>query len=459
MRTLPLLLVPSLAFADPAPPVEVRAVDVAPKLPPVPEFAVPVGSPKELQLVTRPLDTKVKVTGFIVGMYSCKTLDTDPTLCERPKFYLGSTRATRKEAALWVVDVPRPPTKLERERLPKDELAKWPAVPQLAVGDYVTVTGTFALASAHSESNSDGLVVFESVQKQTPPGKVKVVAVGDEPKAPLDAIQLPKQAPVDAATHDAAAKELIAGNKLLAQRDADKAIEAYQRALQISPTNHLAHYGLGGAYAMKFDYAKAREQFAAAVALAPDAAMYQLWLGVAMFEEANKAHGDLTKAREPLRRALDAEPRLWRAAYYLGRISRETGHPHAAAAAFTQAIENNPREASPFIALAELYRHWGMYPQALQVANEGVTDATDRGGDLTFILGRIYEETAAPDKAIAAFSKAIDAGNKWALYERAQTRRAKGDKAGAKQDFEAFVASGKDGEQMQLAKQALVDLK
>src|SRR5690606_16746188 len=101
-----------------------------------------------------------------------------------------TTRDTPHERALWVVDVPRPPNKLEKERLPKEELRAWPKVPKYKLGDYVVVTGTFALQSPHSERNSDGLLVFEAIE---PAKRPKHVAKPAAP-APSVAVSLPARA-------------------------------------------------------------------------------------------------------------------------------------------------------------------------------------------------------------------------------------------------------------------------
>src|SRR5690606_5413497 len=105
--------------------------------------------------------------------------DEDPTLCERPKFYIGDTAQTPPEKSLWVVDVPRPYNALEIKRIKKkdridpdrcepDEKDKMKSVcPPYAVGDEVVVTGTFKVSSPHSERNSDGLLVYKMMKNIT----------------------------------------------------------------------------------------------------------------------------------------------------------------------------------------------------------------------------------------------------------------------------------------------------
>jgi hypothetical protein len=114
------------------------------------------------------------VHGFVTWAYDCKTairkadeddkavqarIDEDPTLCERPKFYIGDSKDTPVEKSLWVVDVPRPYNALEVKRIKKkdriepdrcepDEKDKSKSVcPPYAVGDEVEITGKFSIES------------------------------------------------------------------------------------------------------------------------------------------------------------------------------------------------------------------------------------------------------------------------------------------------------------------------
>lgn len=185
------------------PEAEVKKTDVKLDLPAVPAFDLPAAasdgsrSVKELRVKGKKLlDTEVTVHGFVTWAYDCKTavrkpdesdkdlqarIDEDPTLCERPKFYIGDTAATPPEKSLWVVDVPRPYNALEVKRIKKkdriepdrcepDDLAKKPLesiCPPYQVGDEVLITGKFTTSSPHSERNSDGLLVFTKMKNTT----------------------------------------------------------------------------------------------------------------------------------------------------------------------------------------------------------------------------------------------------------------------------------------------------
>ena len=202
---LALPLVACLAACDKdklkGPEAEVKKTDVKLDLPAVPPFDLPAApadgsrSVKELRVKGKKLlETEVTVHGFVTWTYECKTalrkpdesdkdlqarIDEDPTLCERPKFYIGDTAATPPEKSLWVVDVPRPYNALEVKRIKKkdriepdrcepDEKDKMKSIcPPYAVGDEVVITGKFATSSPHSERNSDGLIVFKKMKNTT----------------------------------------------------------------------------------------------------------------------------------------------------------------------------------------------------------------------------------------------------------------------------------------------------
>jgi hypothetical protein len=209
------------------PEAEVKKSDIKVDLPAVPDFALPPAPAdgshtiKELRVNGKKvLDTDITVHGFITWAYDCPTavrkpeetdkdvqkrIDDDPTLCERPKFYIGDDKSTQVEKSLWVVDVPRPYNKLEMERMKKQERnlpdrcephekdPKKNICPPYAVGDEVEITGSFKTSSPHSERNSDGLLVYKKMKNITqnwetpdiapPPGAADGAGAGGLPPA------------------------------------------------------------------------------------------------------------------------------------------------------------------------------------------------------------------------------------------------------------------------------------
>lgn len=183
------------------PEAEVKKTDVKLDLPAVPAFDLPPApadgshTVKELRVRGKKLlDTDLTVHGYVTWAYDCKTairkpdetdkelqarIDEDPTLCERPKFYIGDTAQTPPEKSLWVVDVPRPYNALEVKRIKKKDRTDWDrceptekdpmksVCPPYEVGDEVEITGTFKTSSPHSERNSEGLLVYKKMKNIT----------------------------------------------------------------------------------------------------------------------------------------------------------------------------------------------------------------------------------------------------------------------------------------------------
>jgi hypothetical protein len=171
------------------PAAEVQQGKIKVTVPAVPAFEVPKPNPdgshtiKEMRVQGQKyLKTDISVRGYVVWAYDCKTairqpneddaavqkrIDTDPTLCRRPAFYLSDQPKGAVERALWVVEVPRPPSEAEKKNLPKEEIKAWPAVPPYAVDDEVVVTGTWSTTSPHGENNTEGLLIYRSMKNVT----------------------------------------------------------------------------------------------------------------------------------------------------------------------------------------------------------------------------------------------------------------------------------------------------
>jgi tetratricopeptide (TPR) repeat protein len=269
---------------------------------------------------------------------------------------------------------------------------------------------------------------------------------------------------------------LNAGNKALGQKQTETAINSFEKAVEKNRENHLAWYGMGIAYMEKKDPAKAADSFEKAVQLAPEVAMYQMLYGIALADKAidnarqdqakklNKKPEEIDpdlsgvsfeKAAQALQEAIKLNPNLWRAHYRLGDIYRDTDKPKEAAEELSAAIKNNPREAGPYVALGELYRKWDFTDQAIAVASQGtanVPGTTDQS-DIWYVLGMGYEDKANEDKAIEAFTKAIETkkDNHKAKFQRGQAYFRKADMTNAKKDLEEFNKSG--GASLEFAKQ------
>jgi tetratricopeptide (TPR) repeat protein len=482
---------PTMAPDDlPGPQPEVARETAKLDLPAIPAFALPGSEPgfhgpRELHVQGRHLlGTEIQVKGYITWIYDCaaqlaslnpdKTpqkiataIQRDPTLCERAKFLLGDARDTSRDASIWVVDVPRLARRAERGNLKQSELkGLWPDVPKIAIGDYVMITGTWALVSPHAEHNIDGLLVYKALDHLAPPAAPPAAtpAAADEPDLDVET-KVPLRKLISNEIRNTSVDHLNACNKAIAARQYDAGIAECQAAVKAWSDNHLAWYAWGSAHMAKSEWQKAKEAVEHAVTLRPDHAMYQLYYGISLYEaeyervrdqQARKdnkkpdevavepAQLQLDAARDALRRAAKLNPQLWRAHYYLGRVYRDLDDSRHAAEQFAQAIATHPSYRFGYLALIELYRRWSYNDQAAAVALQGTLQVPPaESGELWFELGMAYDAKRDDNKAIEAFTRALalQPGDLGSKFQRGQAYFRKNDFESAKRDLEEVARS------------------
>jgi tetratricopeptide (TPR) repeat protein len=282
---------------------------------------------------------------------------------------------------------------------------------------------------------------------------------------------------------------LANGNKFFGQKQWESAVAEYDKAIEKYRENHLAWFGKGAAMYEKKQFDSAAESLGNAVQLAPDQPVYQLVYGVSLYEkavfDARKKQADAQGKKpedispdlngvpfdEPLKHLLEAaklNSDMWRAHYYLGRIYRETDKPKEAADEFSKALQTNPREAGPYVALGELYRKWDYTDQAIKVEQQAVANVCAAGGvcaessDPWFVLGMGYDDKRQDKEAIDAFSKSLEGkkDNHKAKFQRGQAYFRSGDMISAKKDLEEFSKQGGASAEFnkQMASKMLMDI-
>jgi tetratricopeptide (TPR) repeat protein len=266
------------------------------------------------------------------------------------------------------------------------------------------------------------------------------------------------------------------GTKAAGAKQYEVAVQEYTKAVEKYSDNHSAWYGMGGAQAHRGEWDKAADAFARAVQLVEDQPMYQMWYGISLYEKAVKQARDdqarkenkkpeeikpdlsavnFDKAHTHLQEAVKLNPDMWRAHYYLGRIYREQDKPKDAATEFSKALQADPRQQGPYVALGELYRKWDYTDEAIKVTSQGGlhVPGSNEVSDIWYVLGMGYDDKNQWDKAIEAFDKAIESkrDNHKAKFQRGQAYFKKGDMTKAKRDLEEFSKSG--GASLEFAKQ------
>ncbi len=464
----------------PGPPPEVAVGAGSVKPPPLPTFELPASeagfvSARELRVRgLRHLGSDVKVKGYVTWIYDCaaalaaknprakkaaiqRAIDRDATACDRPRLALADVKGASREASITVVEVPRPPNQAERQKLSKEALAGWPRAPKLVAGDHVIAYGKWTTKGPRGDVDPYGLLVYGGLEVTAPAATAPAPVIEGEEQPPPVVTVAPKRKVVTVAARTRSIQQLGECNRATTAGDFDAALRACRAATATWDGNHLAWYTLASAHMAKGQWPEARGTVAKAVALRPDLAMYQLYHGVALFEEAQQVtemarrgsgapagpgeakHPALASAKEALRRAAQLNPALWRAHFYLGRVYRELDDSRRAAEQLVATIETHPTYRYSYVALVQVLRRWSYVDAALAFAQLGAQQVPgEDAADLWIEVGMLREQKADDEGALEAFGKALALrpGDGRALLQRGQVLLRRGELEGARRDLE-----------------------
>ena len=154
--------------------------------------------------------------------------------------------------------------------------------------------------------------------------------------------------------------------------DTAGAIQKYEQAIQLDPSNHLIIWKLSKAYEKKEDWDKMASSLSRAISVAPEFANYWERRGYALTKLAEAGNPDAwNEAKEPLKKCIEADPnRAW-CHFLLGDAYWWTDETQEALQAYTHAIEHDPRVPSFYVGLAEAYQVLRMYKEAGDVLAQG----------------------------------------------------------------------------------------
>jgi tetratricopeptide (TPR) repeat protein len=230
--------------------------------------------------------------------------------------------------------------------------------------------------------------------------------------------------------------------------------------------NHSAWYNLGQAREKLDKFKEASEAFGEAVKSSGGDAMYHYRYGKSLVGEdcTPGQESNLSLAQTHLEKAVQLNGRLYKAWECLGQIYALADEPKKAADAWTKSASLNPYFGKPFIALGKLYIKLDKLQEAISVLDQGrmhVKDLAEQS-NLLYHLGLAYEKQGNWDKAIEAYSQAIEkkSENLDARRQRGFAYASKGEKDKAKEDLEAFVKAGGGGNafEVQAANERLMRL-
>jgi tetratricopeptide (TPR) repeat protein len=152
------------------------------------------------------------------------------------------------------------------------------------------------------------------------------------------------------------------------------AIQKYEQAVSLDPTNHRILWKLAVAYEKKEDWEKMASTLSRAVQVAPDFANYWFKRGNALIMQAEGGNPDAyEQAKEPLKECIKRDPNLAECYHLLGEAFQWTNDEQSAVENYTKAIEHDSSKGFFYPPLAELYITYKLFKEAEQVAGAGLS--------------------------------------------------------------------------------------
>ena len=225
---------------------------------------------------------------------------------------------------------------------------------------------------------------------------------------------------------------------LLRQDDADGALAAFHRCLNLDPTHLGALLGKATCLRLSGDLEGADAVYRAAIRVQPgiESALDELIskpskdARVELGETENIIASavlaeDYATAAEHCRALAELAPDYYEAWFNLGVFEQRNSNPQAAAEAFIKAAEQEPFRAEPFEALAQLYHQTGDLKSAAAGYEEALTLKSDSQG-LQWNLGLVLEQQGDFAGAAQKFSRLVkadqDHGEAWFRLALARLR-------------------------------------
>jgi tetratricopeptide (TPR) repeat protein len=191
----------------------------------------------------------------------------------------------------------------------------------------------------------------------------------------------------------------------------NEAIQDYEQAVQLDPTNHLILYKLAKAYKKKEEYDKVASTLARATDVAPSFANYWFERGHALFMQAEKKSISFEDCKEPFKKCVEADPNRDECYYYLARAELLSDNEQNAVLNYNKSIEFRPDNIDYYTRLADLYIRLGYEKEAEGVLNAAKEMANPSKDKLELynahtLLAGIFRDRGEIDKMVKEFEAA-----------------------------------------------------
>lgn len=188
------------------------------------------------------------------------------------------------------------------------------------------------------------------------------------------------------------------------QRNYEAAISSYKKVIELDANRDEAYYGLGLVYFNMRRFKEAVPPLEKAMQLNPEHKDAYLYIANS-YEELK----DFANAAESYEKYLNLKPeKLGIAYWHLGLCRFELGQYDAAAAAFQEALKENPQDTLINDRLAQAFQKSGQYEKAEQVYKHLAQLSPEYSLNYYRTILRMYDEAGLGDKAIEAAKKIVE---------------------------------------------------
>ncbi len=230
--------------------------------------------------------------------------------------------------------------------------------------------------------------------------------------------------------------------------DPNGAIEKYEMATQMDPSNHRIFYKLAKAYKKKEEWDKVASTLGRATDVAPTWAIYWWERGLAQEKQAEKGGQTWEDAKASFTKCIEADPNRDECYYHLAIAHLMTDKEQDALVNFTKAIEHRPDQISYYTRLADLYIRLG-YDDLAEKVLKAAKEMADPGAhkkelfNTYTLLGGIYRDRGETENMVKAFedAKGINPDDAGSLFNIGMGyAKMGGKKAQAESMLKGFIA-------------------
>lgn len=195
------------------------------------------------------------------------------------------------------------------------------------------------------------------------------------------------------------------------------AINKYEEATRLDPSNHRIFWKLAMAYQKQEEWGKMESVLSRAASQAPNFADYYYYRGYALVRIAEGGNRDSYEdAKAPLQKCIELDPNFAECYHWLGQAQLWTGDEQGALSSYTKAIEHDPSFGYFYPPIAELYIHLRFYDEAEKVLKGGerVLEKVQKNKNALYamytLLSNVYQAKRDDAGRIAALENANAVG-------------------------------------------------